>query len=128
MGRKRLIIELGMGTEIHGQDMTRAATKAVRDAMSRLCIDVGLKELFNLTGHDDIMLEVLIACPRPKEVNAREIRKVLMSNKSEIKIVEGGMLAKGHLDPYYDDTTDEILVANAAITVLIDTDQVSLQK
>jgi len=64
MGKKRLIIELGMGTEIHGQDMTRAAEKAVRDAMSRVCIGVGLKELFNLTGHNDVILEVPAPIPR----------------------------------------------------------------
>ena len=128
MGKKRLIIELGMGTEIHGQDMTRAAEKAVRDAMSRVCIGVGLKELFNLTGHNDVILEVLIACPHPEEVDPQKIREILMSNKSDIKIVKGGMLVKGHLDPFYDDRSDEIIVANAAITILIDTDEVTLQK
>jgi len=51
-----------------------------------------------------------------------------MSNKSDIKIVKGGMLVKGHLDPFYDDRSDEIIVANAAITILIDTDEVTLQK
>ena len=128
MGRKRFIIELGMGTEIHGQDMTRAAIRAVRDATSKVCIGVGFSELFASTDHDEVMLEVLIACPRPEEVNIEEIRKTLISSKSDIKVVLGGMLAKGHLDPYYNDKSDEIIVANAAITVLMDTDKVSLQR
>lgn len=128
MNMKRYVVELGMGTEIHGQDTTNACVKAVRDAMSRLCIGVGLKELFNLTGHDDIFLEVLVACPHPEEVDTKEIQKTLLSNKSKIDVIKGGMIARGHIDPYYEDASDEIIVANAAITVFIDTDKVTLQK
>ncbi|MDQ1278983.1 MAG: hypothetical protein QG670_243 [Thermoproteota archaeon] len=125
---KRYVVELGMGTEIHGQDMTNACIKAVRDAMSKLCIGVGLKELFNLTGHDDIFLEVLVSCPNPEEVDAKEIQKTLLSNENKIYIVKGGMIAKGHIDSYFEDISDEIIVANAAITVFVDIDKVTLQK
>ncbi len=124
MTGKRFVVELGMGVEIHGQDMTEAAVKAVKDAISRRCIGVGLTELFNLTGHDDIALEVLVACPRPEEVDVEEVRKVLLSKHSDIRVVKGGMLARGHQDPYYDDQSDEIIVANAAVTVLVDKDKV----
>jgi len=127
MNGKRFVVELGMGVEIHGQDMTEAAVKAMKDAMGRLCIGVGLNELFGLTGHDDIALEVLVACPRPEEVDVEEIRKVLLPKSSDIKVIRGGMLARGHLDPYYGDQSDEILVANAAVTVFIDTDKVNLK-
>jgi len=120
---KRFIVQLGMGVEIHGQEMTEAAVKAVKDATGRACIGVGLNELYGLTGHDDIALEVLVACPRPEEVDVKEIRKVLLSKRSDIKVVRGGMLARGHLDPYYGDQSDEIIVANAAVTVYIDTDK-----
>ena len=124
MTGKRFVVELGMGVEIHGQDMTEAAVKAVKDAIGRRCIGVGLSELFNLTGHDDISLDVLVACPRPEEVDVEEVRKVLLSKRSDIRVVKGGMLARGHRDPFYDDQSDEIIVANAAITVLVDTDKV----
>ncbi len=128
MNKKRFIVELGTGIEIHGQDMTRAAIKAIRDAMSRLCVGLGLGELFNLTGHDDIILEVLIACPRPEEVKVEEVKKVLLSSQNEVKVVPGGMLARGHIDPVYKDKSDEIIVVNAAITVLVDIDKVKLEQ
>ena len=128
MNKKRFIVELGTGIEIHGQDMTRAAVKAVRDAMGRQCVGLGLGELFNLTGHDDIILEVLVACPRPEEVKIDEVKKVLLSTQNEVKVVQGGMLARGHIDPVYKDKAEEIVVANAAITVLVDTDKVKLEQ
>ena len=34
----RYIIEFGMGTDFHGQDVTKAACKAVKDAVSRSCL------------------------------------------------------------------------------------------
>src|SRR4030043_799676 len=111
MAGKRFVVERGMGVEIHGQDMTEAAVKAVKDAISRRCIGVGLNELLNLTGHDDIALDVLVACPRPEEVDVEEVRKVLLSKHSDIRVVKGGMLARGHRNPFYDDQSDEILVA-----------------
>ena len=35
---RRFIIEFGLGTDFHGQDVNKAAQKAVRDAMSRCCL------------------------------------------------------------------------------------------
>ena len=119
---------MGTGIEIHGQNMTRAAVKAVRDAMSRQCVGLGLGEIFNLSGHNDITLDVLIACPRPEEVNLDEVRKMLPSPRCEVKVVDGGMSARGHVDEMYGDKSDEIIIANAAVTVLVDIDKVTLQQ
>ena len=33
MARKRLVAEMGMGTDLHGQDYTKAAVRALRDAL-----------------------------------------------------------------------------------------------
>lgn len=35
---KKFIVEFGMGTDFHGQDVTKAAKKAVKDAVSRSCL------------------------------------------------------------------------------------------
>ena len=35
---KRFIVELGMGTDLHGGDVTKAAKRAVRDAVSKSCL------------------------------------------------------------------------------------------
>jgi uncharacterized protein (TIGR02058 family) len=38
MTRKRFIVELGYGADLHGRDMTKAACRAVQDALSRNCL------------------------------------------------------------------------------------------
>ena len=49
----RYIIEFGMGTDFHGQDVSKAAAKAVKDAVSRSCL-CGLSEVLRLeeSGQD----------------------------------------------------------------------------
>ena len=45
---KKFIVEFGMGTDFHGQDVTKAARKAVRDAVSRSCL-CGLEDVLGLS-------------------------------------------------------------------------------
>ena len=35
---QRYIVELGTGADLHGADMTKAARRAVKDAISRSCL------------------------------------------------------------------------------------------
>ena len=44
MERKRYLIEIGTGVDMHGGDMTGAALKAVKDAMSHCCM-AGVREI-----------------------------------------------------------------------------------
>ncbi len=122
MNRKRFIIEMGTGVDQHGQDVTEAATKAVKDAVSRVCL-IGLLELVEVQDRDSMLVNVLVACPRPDEVNTDEVAKVLPFGQKEIEVVEGGMIVHGHEAPSMGDKSDEIMVANAAVTVYIDADK-----
>jgi uncharacterized protein (TIGR02058 family) len=120
MERTRLLIEIGTGVELHGQDPTRAAAKAVRDAVSRVCFGMGLHETFRLTGHQDSIVSVLVGVPHHEVVDKNEVLKMIPYGQKDILIVEGGLIAKGHFDPSSGDKSDEIYIANAAITVLVD--------
>ena len=42
--RKKYIVEIGMGADLHGQDVTKAGRKAVKDAISHSCL-CGLQEI-----------------------------------------------------------------------------------
>lgn len=122
MRKKRFIIEMGTGVDQHGQDMTKAAIKAVKDAITRVCV-IGLLELVELKDLNGMMLEVLVACPRPEEVDREQVLEALPFGQKEIKVVEGGMAVHGHQSESMGDKSNEILVANAAITVYVDADK-----
>jgi uncharacterized protein (TIGR02058 family) len=126
VNKKCFVIEMGTGVEQHGQDITRAATKAVRDAISRVSL-VGLREMVALEDLNEMFVDVLIACPRPDEVNTDEVLQALPFGQKEIKVVEGGMIVHGHQLPELEDKSDEIIIANAAVTVSVDIDRVAIK-
>ena len=126
MNRKRFIIEMGTGVEQHGQNVTKAATRAVRDAITRVSL-VGLLEMVTLDDLDEMFVEVLIACPRPEEVDTGEVLRALPFGRKEIRVVEGGMVVHGHELSELADKSDEIIVANAAVTVSLDVEKITLR-
>jgi len=126
MNKKRFIIEMGTGVEQHGQDVTRAAIKAVKDAITRVSL-VGLLEMVALENLNDMLVEVLIACPYPEEINTGEVLKALPFGHTEIRVVDGGMVVHGHELRELEDKSDEIIVANAAVTVSLDVEKIMIR-
>ncbi len=126
MTRKRFIIEMGTGVDQHGQDVTEAATRAVKDAVARVCL-IGLLDLLELKDINAMHVDVQIACPRPQEVDTGAVLQALPFGQKEIRVVEGGMIVRGHQAPSMGDKSDEIIVANAAVTVSIDSDTVAIR-
>ena len=117
---------MGTGIDQHGQNATEAATRAVRDAVSRVCL-IGLLELVNLEAIDGIIVEVLVASPQPDDVDTAEVLTALPFGHKQIEVVEGGMIVRGHASASLGDRSDEILVANATVTVSVDTDRAPLK-
>ncbi|MDD4877280.1 MAG: Lin0512 family protein [Dehalococcoidales bacterium] len=126
MNKRRYIIEMGTGVEQHGQDVTEAAVKAVKDTISRVCL-IGLIEMIERNDRDDTLLDILISCPYPERVNTDKVLQALPFGKKAIKVVEGGMIVRGHNALDMGDKTDEIIVANAAVTVSVDLDTITLR-
>jgi len=126
VNKKRLVIEIGTGVEQHGQDATRAATKAVKDAIGRVSL-VGLREMMALKDLNEMLVEVLVACPRPEEVDTGKVLQALPFGQKEIKVFEGGMVVHGYKLRELEDKSDEIIVANAVVTVSLDVEKIAIR-
>lgn len=122
MTQKRFIVEWGTGADLHGQDATRAACRAVQDAISRSCL-CGLVEIVQLQDLDQMRVEVLVAVPMPEKVQADPVLSVIPFGKKTLQVVAGGMRAPGLYQPELGDQSADIVVANAAVTVWIDQGQ-----
>lgn len=118
MGRKRFIIELGLGIDLHGEDVTEAACRAVKDAVSKSCL-CGLQEILELKDRNQIEVDVLLASPNPEEINLEKVKSEIPIGGHEVRAVEGGMKAPGLLVSQYGPDTDQIVAVNAALTVYI---------
>lgn len=115
---KRYIIELGWGADLHGQDVTKAAERAVKDAISRSCL-CGLKEILEMKDINEVGIHVTIATPYPNQLDKEKVMKVLPIGKKSIEIVEGGMEVPGLYVKDFGDLKDSIVVANACVEVKV---------
>lgn len=118
---KRYVIEFGMGTDFHGQSVTRAAQKAIRDAVSRSCLS-GLQELLGFSVDEmseRVLLKVTIAVSRPEDVDMLALEKYLPIGKKEFAIIKGGLKVKGIEISEFGDTDDSIESVIACIEVCI---------
>ncbi|MBD6614829.1 hypothetical protein FNW02_02890 [Komarekiella sp. 'clone 1'] len=119
MARKRLIIEMGMGIDQHGQEPTVAAARAVRNAIAHNALP-GVWEIAGLSDPHQMIVEVQVAVPYPEQVREEEVLAVLPFGRKTLTVESGGMVVQGRAIPELNDKNDEMLIAIAAVTVLIE--------
>lgn len=117
--RKRLIIEMGMGIDQHGQEPTIAAARAVRNAIAHNALP-GVWEVAGLSDPDQMIVEVQVAVPYPEQVREAEVLAVLPFGRKSLRVEAGGMVVQGRAIATLNDKNDEMLIAVAAVTVLIE--------
>ena len=110
MKKKRVILELGSGNDLHGADYTKAALRAVQDALhhSSLAFIRTLKIDKTL-----IDVEVTIGVQRPEKVDLEKVKASLPVGNVTVKAVKGG------LDIPDPETNDPAVIASAAIAVRV---------
>ena len=108
---KRMVLEIGMGTDIRGADYTKAAVRALRDALWHNSLSVA-KALGQDT--DSMRVEVLIGVPKPDKVDTEAVLAVLPHGTGTVKVVEGGLEIRN------DAGTDSTVIAQAAAIVRLD--------
>lgn len=121
MALQRFIIEIGTGIDMHGGDVTNAAQKAIKDAVSHSCL-CGLFDIFKLKDPNQMHIHVKIACPYPEKLDIEEVLKAVPFGSTQIESVLGGLSVRG-LDLPSLGAGDTIVVAVAALTVYVDTEK-----
>ncbi len=123
---RRYLLEQGTGVDLHGKDETKAAQKAVKDAISHSSM-IGLGGLFKIGSFKELeealMVDVTIATPNPETVDGEAVLSILPEGKRRINVIKGGMMwPPENIDPAA--KSHEVVVVNAIIVVLIDVDKV----
>jgi uncharacterized protein (TIGR02058 family) len=119
MARKRLIIEMGMGVDQHGQDPTVAAARAVRNAIAHNALP-GVWEVAGLAHPNEMIVDVQVGVPMPDQVREDEVLAVLPFGQKNLRLEDGGMTVQGRAIPELDDKNDDMIMAVAAVTVWVE--------
>ena len=111
MARVRCITEMGMGVDVHGRDATKAARRAVSDAIRHSSI--GFPRMVGKTAKD-MFVDVTIGVPDPGSVDTAAVAKELPYGTVTVTAVKGG------LEIPAESGGDAIIIANAAVIVSLD--------
>ena len=111
MALKRMVLQIGMGTDIRGSDDTKAAVRAVEDAIHHSSL-VLLKTLDLDPGK--MLVDVRIGVQQPEKVDPAAVKAVLPHGQITVEVVKGGLNA-ANTGP-----DDISIIAVAAITVHLD--------
>ena len=108
---KRIILEMGTGNDLHGSDYTKAALRAVQDALHHSSLSV-----VRTLGRDpnSIQVEVTIGVQQPDRVDAAAVKASLPRGTVTVKVVKGGLDVPG------EGNHDAIVIAAAAIAARLD--------
>lgn len=84
----RVIIEMGMGNDLHGMDYTKAAGRAIEDALRHSSLP-----LFAITGvsHQEMRVQVTIGVQEPDKLDLAALTAKLPRGKAEVRAVHGGL-------------------------------------
>jgi uncharacterized protein (TIGR02058 family) len=111
MALKRMVLQIGMGTDIRGTDYTKAAVRALRDALWHNSLTVTHALGIDV---DAMQVEVTIGVPRPEQVDREAVRAVLPHGTGTVEVVEGGLEIPNEAG------TGSTVIANAAAVVRLD--------
>ena len=108
MALKRYLTEMGMGVDVHGGDYTKAAKRAVSDAIRHSSI--------NFFPHidytrDDMHLKVKIGVKKPERVDTAAVANEFPYGNVEVTPEVGG------LDVLAENGKDLMVVANCVVLV-----------
>ena len=108
---QRFIIEMGQGNDLHGRDYTKAAARAIEDAIRHSSIP-----LFPALGLDHASMEVrvTVAVQNPDAVDTDVLKAGLPRGKVSVTATHGG------LDITNPDSGDVTVIATAAVEAFLD--------
>ena len=108
MAEQRLIIEMGMGNDLHGLDYTKAAKRAIEDAFRHSSLPI-----FGKTGlsHDAMRVQVTVGVQEPEAVDVDALVATLPRGRAEVRVVKGGLNVETDGEP--------IVIAQASVEAFL---------
>ena len=111
MPGEEMLLETGMGVDLHGGDVTKAATRAVEDATRR----VSLLFLRTLSRRRSVKvsIDVTVGVPNPEAVDVAALTANLPVGRAFVRCEPGGLTQTL-------DNGERVVIAVAAIVVRVE--------
>ena len=107
---QRIIIDMGMGNDLHGMDYTKACARAIEDAFRHSSLPLfGALEM----SHDGMRVQVTVGIQEPNKVDVDTLIAKLPRGRAEVTAVFGGM------NVVAENGSDTIVIAQAAVEAFL---------
>lgn len=107
--KTQMAIEFGMGTDLRGEDCTKAAVRAVKDALHRNSLTVAPAMGF---PKEQMIVDIRVGVPNPASVNRDEVAACAPYGIISVEPVQGGLAITKD--------TGTTIIANAIVSVSFD--------
>jgi uncharacterized protein (TIGR02058 family) len=110
MTERRVIIEMGMGNDLHGMDYQKAAARAIEDAIRHSTLPI-----FETTGleHGQMRVQVTVGVQNPDRLDTAALAQGLPRGRAEVRAVKGG---QNVTNP---ETGETLVIATAAVEAFL---------
>ncbi|KAB1222036.1 hypothetical protein CJ030_MR2G017946 [Morella rubra] len=118
---KLLFVEMGVGYDQHGQDITAAAMRACRDAISSNSIPAFRRGSIPGVSFDEMKLQITLGVPHSlqQSLDIERVKSVFPYGKIvKVEVVDGGLIcSSGVYVEEMGDKNDDCYIVNAAVYV-----------
>lgn len=110
MTDQRVIIEMGMGNDLHGMDYQKAAARAIEDAIRHSTLPI-----FDSIGldHSDMRVQVTVGVQDPAQIDCAALATGLPRGQITVLAVKGGLNVPNP------ETGDTAVIATAAVEAFL---------
>ncbi|MFO8126968.1 Lin0512 family protein [Yoonia sp.] len=110
MMEQRVIIEMGMGNDLHGMDYQKAARRAIEDAIRHSTLPIF--QSIDMP-HTQMRVQVTVGVQEPDHIDIEALRSGLPRGRVAVTVVKGGLNIPNP------ETGDTAVVATAAVEAFL---------
>ncbi|WP_173917140.1 Lin0512 family protein [Halobacillus sp. Marseille-Q1614] len=115
---KMIFVQTGMGIDVHGQNVTHASVRAIKNAINSNSMP-GIQESLPDGDLDNMKVHVKLAIPTDLDnLDEDEVKKAIPYGKVTVEKVQGGMMTSSGIElKDKGDKNDQMYLVNAAVEV-----------
>ncbi len=107
---RRVIIEMGMGNDLHGMDYQKAAARAIEDAIRHSTLPIFQSIDMD---HAQMRVQITVGVQEPDRIDTEALKSGLPRGRAEVSVVKGGLNIPNP------ETNDTAVVATAAVEAFL---------
>lgn len=110
MAKTQMALEIGMGTDLRGEDCTKAACRAVKDALHRNSLTMAPALGF---PREAMLVDIRVGVPEPETVDKGQVAACAPYGVVTVDPVKGGLAVQHYSE-------SRTIIANAIVSVSFD--------